>query len=90
MDSNLKELAEKLKEVRIPYVFKSGTDEHGIIYAPNNEWNNVFYEGIKGLILSKKQQQLGLFQVSVGEKITVDEAFDLIKKDYERFITNDN
>lgn len=90
MDSNLKELAEKLKDAKIPYVFKSGTYEHSIIYAPNNEWNNVFYEGIKGLILSKEQQRLGLFQISIGEEIKVNEAFEIIKKDYERFITNDN
>lgn len=87
----LEQLKEKLRKANISYVCKGGMDERSIIFAPQFEWESVFYEIENGLIQCNRSQQLGLFELPTGKKVTVDEAFDIIKKEHEKHgrINND-
>ena len=80
----LEQLEGKLRKANISYVCKGGTYEHPIIFAPQFEWESVFYEIENGLIQCNRSQQLGLFELPTGKKVTVDEAFDIIKKEHEK------
>lgn len=84
MSDLLRQLADKLKDAKISYVYSGGTNEHSIIFAPHFEWESVFYEIENGLIQCNRSQQLGLFELPTGKKVTVDEAFDIIKKEHEK------
>ena len=91
MSDLLRQLADKLKDAKISYVYSGGTYEYPIIFAPQFEWESVFYEIENGLIQCNRSQQLGLFELPTGKKVTVDEAFDIIKKEHEKHgrINND-
>lgn len=85
MNDLLRQLADKLQEAKISYVYRGGSNEQSIIFAPHFEWNSVFYEGNGSLIQCKCSQQIGLFQLPIGKKVSVDDAFDIIKKDHENY-----
>lgn len=91
MNNLLRQLADKLQEAQISYDYRGGSNEQSIIFAPQFEWESVFYEIENGLIQCNRSQLLGLFELPTGKKVTVDEAFDIIKKEHEKHgrINND-
>lgn len=85
MNSLLEKLKEKLRKANISYVYKGGMGERSILFAPQFEWESVFYEIENGLIQCNRPQQLGLFEHPIGKKVTVDAAFGIIKKEHEKY-----
>jgi hypothetical protein len=83
MSDLLRQLADKLKDAKISYVYRGGTNEHSIIFAPHFEWNSVFYEENNNLIQCERFQKLGLFQLPIGKRVTIDDAFYIIKNEHE-------
>ena len=77
-------LSNYLRKAGIPYVAEGGSHTYGLIFAPNKEWNNVFYEVDDYLVLCKRKQFLGIFQLPKGKQVTVEQAFEIIQKSQNR------